>query len=154
MIDVELVSERLTYIQNMLSRLGRFRKIPRGQFVADEDAKELSAYELQTCIEAMTEISSHLVAALGLEKPAERRDAPIVLSKHGILPRALAEHLAQAVSMRNKIVHGYLDLDSGELYNATHGDLTHLQEFCSLISTFIEKQEKRQRAKPKKGAKK
>ena len=154
MIDVELVNERLKYIEDMLSRLKRFRDIPREQFIVDMDAKELSAYELQHCVEAMADISNHLVAAMGLEKPAERREAPIVLSKHGILPRPLAEHLAEAVSMRNWIVHGYINLDPGKLYKATHDDLIHLEEFSDLVSEFLEKQAKKPRAKPKKGAKK
>ena len=154
MIDVELVNERLKYIEDMLSRLKRFRDIPREQFIVDMDAKELSAYELQHCVEAMADISNHLVAAMRLEKPAERREAPIVLSKHGILPRPLAEHLAEAVSMRNWIVHGYINLDPGKLYKATHDDLIHLEEFSDLVSEFLEKQAKKPRAKPKKGAKK
>ncbi len=154
MIDGELVSERLAHIRKTLNLLKRFRDISQEEFIADEDTKDLSAHRLQTCIEAMADISNHLVAAMGLEKPTERRDAPMVLAKHGILPKNLGEQLAQAVSMRNRIVHGYSDLNPSELYTATHADLIHFEEFCHLVSTFLEKQEKRQRAKPKKGAKK
>jgi len=153
MIDVELVNERLKYIEDMLSRLKRFRNTSQEEFYSDQDIKEMSAHELQTCIEAVTDICNHLVAAMGLEKPKERREAPLVLSKHGILPVALAEQLAEAVSMRNQIVHGYLDSNPGKLYTATHDDLSHLTEFSDIVSRFLEKQEKQDRTKRKKGAK-
>lgn len=153
MIDTESVRERLIHIQKMLQRLERFRTTPRKQFIADEDSIELAAFELQTCIEAMADISTHLIAAMGLEKPAERRDAPVILAKHGIFPKDLGERLAKAVGMRNLIVHGYLGLIPGDVYDTIQTDLHYLDEFTEHITQFIQKQEKKERVKPKKGAK-
>jgi len=138
----------------MLERLERFRAIPRERFITDRDVLEPVAYELQTCIEAMTDIASHLVAAMGLEKPTERRDAPNILAKHGILPKNLGPHLSEAVSMRNMLVHGYLGLIPNKVYETIQNDLGYLAEFTEHITQFIQKQEKKERAKPKKkGAK-
>lgn len=153
MIDTRTVRERITYIKQMLERLERFRPIPREQFVTDRDVLEPVAYELQTCIEAMMDISSHLVAALGLDKPAERRDAPTILAKHGILPRDLGAQLSEAVSMRNMLVHGYLALIPDKVYGTIQNDLGYLEEFSQHITLFLQKQEKKDHAKPKKGAK-
>src|SRR3990172_1184612 len=41
MIDVELASERLAHIREMLNRLKRFRDLFQEQFTDDEDAKDL-----------------------------------------------------------------------------------------------------------------
>ncbi|MBI4790328.1 MAG: DUF86 domain-containing protein [Chloroflexi bacterium] len=154
MIDPKLVRERLVYIQQMLVQLESYRSEPREQFVTDRKTLDAAAYELQTCIEAMMDISNHIVAALGLEKPPERRDAPGILARHGILPRDLGTQLAEAVSMRNTLVHGYSALIPNKVHETIQEDLGYLVEFSQHISDFLEKQAKKPRAKPKKGAKK
>ncbi|MBI3914028.1 MAG: DUF86 domain-containing protein [Chloroflexi bacterium] len=154
MIDRKSVRERLSFIREMLDELEQFQQMSSKQFLSNRSAQRLADHDLHTCIEAMMDIANHLVAALGLHKPQERRDAFIELAREGILKMDLAERLADSVGMRNVLVHGYLDIDHRKVHKTLRVDLVHVESFARSISTFLKNQGRKSRAKPKKGAKK
>jgi uncharacterized protein YutE (UPF0331/DUF86 family) len=67
-----------------------------------------------------------------------------------LLPKDLGENLGAAVSLRNKLVHGYLEISRGEMYDTIQNDLGDFDEFSEYITSLIEKQVKKRQAKPKK----
>jgi uncharacterized protein YutE (UPF0331/DUF86 family)/predicted nucleotidyltransferase len=139
MIDRRAINERLEYIRLTLARLSRRRGLPLEEFRADEDGYRASLYDLQTCLEAMADIGNHIIAAMALRKPKDRRDIMIVLAEAGIIPKPLGERLAQAQAMRNIIVHGYLDIILDEVYKVIQEGLGDIEEFCRSIVSYIDR---------------
>jgi uncharacterized protein YutE (UPF0331/DUF86 family)/predicted nucleotidyltransferase len=139
MIDRRAINERLEYIRLTLARLSRRRGLTLEEFRADEDGYRASLYDLQTCLEAMADIGNHIIAAMALRKPKDRRDIMIVLAEAGIIPKPLGERLAQAQAMRNIIVHGYLDIILDEVYKVIQEGLGDIEEFCRSIVSYIDR---------------
>jgi len=103
----------------------------------DPDKRGATLYELQTCIEAMSDIANHLIAATGLRKPQERGEAFTILAEAGILPQALAQELVEAVGMRNILVHGYLNVVLDLVHQNLQSDLSRIEAFAQYIVTYL-----------------
>jgi uncharacterized protein YutE (UPF0331/DUF86 family)/predicted nucleotidyltransferase len=140
MIDERTINERLTYIDVMLGRLKSRRCLSLEEFSADVDRRDASLYQLQTCIEAMTDIANHLVAALSFRKPRDRGDLFLILGEEGVLDETLARRVAAAVGLRNVLVHGYLELVLDTVYRTIQEDLVDIEGFCRQIVAYLEQE--------------
>jgi uncharacterized protein YutE (UPF0331/DUF86 family)/predicted nucleotidyltransferase len=140
MIDRVTVQRRLDYIQIALQELQTYRAASFDEFKKDRRTVNAAAYQLQTAIEAVTDIANHLVAALGLGQPKERADAITMLAREEVLPDDLARNLKTAIGMRNKLVHGYIDLMIESLHQTLRDDLGDLSRFAQCIIRFLDSQ--------------
>lgn len=140
MIDHATIQRRLAYIQTALQELRAYRACHFDEFKQDRRTHNAAAYQLQTAVEAVTDIANHLVAALGLGQPKERADSVMLLAQAEILPNDLAKRLKTAIGMRNKLVHGYVDLMLESLYRTLQEDLGDLEEFSRQIVRFLQSQ--------------
>ena len=137
MINERLINDRLVYIDATLARLKSRRSLSLEEFRTDVDRRDATLYQLQTCIEAVTDVANHFVAALGLRKPRDRADLFLILSEEGILDEALARRLAAAVGLRNVLVHGYLELVLDIVYQTIQEDLGDVDGFCRQIVVYL-----------------
>lgn len=137
LINRQVINERLAYIDAMLARLKQYQLLSEQALRADEQRYHAALYELQTCLEAMTDIGNHLVAAMGFRSPQDRGDIFAILAEEGILSTALAGRLATAVGMRNVIVHGYLGVLLPLVHRTIQENLGDVAAFCQAIVQFI-----------------
>lgn len=121
----------------MLARLKSRRSLSLAELQADEDRRNATLYELQTCIEAMTDIGNHLIAAVGLRKPGDRDEIMLILAEAGIISEPLARRLVKTVGLRNILVHGYLDLVVDIVYQTIQEDLGDIEAFCRDIIRYM-----------------
>lgn len=140
MLDHATLQRRLAYIQTALQELRVYRAGSFDEFKQDRRTHNAAAYQLQTAVEAVTDIANHLVAALGLGQPKERADSVMLLAQAEILSNDLARRLKTAIGMRNKLVHGYVDLMLEALYQTLQNDLGDLEEFSRQIVQFLQSQ--------------
>ncbi len=69
--------------------------------------------------EAMLDICRHLVAVYSLGLVESYGEYPMRLAEAGRMPRALAEESAKLAGLRNILAHGYIEIDTTLLYEAT-----------------------------------
>lgn len=141
MIDRDAVQDRLMYIDEMLRRLKRQRGISFEAFSEDETRSDASLYEMQTSLEAVSDIATHLAVGAGLGRPEGRAGAVHLLVRHGILPEELEPRLVAALGMRNVLVHGYLRLVLRMAYDAIQNNLGDIEAFCFAVQRYIEEHE-------------
>jgi uncharacterized protein YutE (UPF0331/DUF86 family) len=84
------------------------------------------------------DIGNHIIAAVGLGTPQTREEILRILGRAGVVPPELAERLGLALKMRNVLVHGYLEVIMGQVYQALQQDLGDLEAFCQAILDYIE----------------
>lgn len=140
MIDTQSVNDRLAFIQTTLQQLRSRQSLTLEILRTDADKRGATLYELQTCIEAMSDIANHLIAATGLRKPQERGEAFTILAEAGILPQTLAQELVEAVGMRNILVHGYLDVVLDLVHQSLQSDLSYIEAFAQHIVAYLKSQ--------------
>jgi uncharacterized protein YutE (UPF0331/DUF86 family)/predicted nucleotidyltransferase len=138
MIDRRRVEHSVNYVQEMLNRL----QIQGGkgfeEFAEDFQAVDASLYELQTMLEAISDIAMHVVAGANLGSPNSRPEAIEMLAKSGIIPEELAEKISQAVRMRNVIVHHYPSVNLHTVYDVIQSDLGDIVDFCAEIANYLD----------------
>ena len=141
MIDRDAVQDRLMYIDEMLRRLKQHGEFSFEAFAKDEMRSDAALYEMQTCLEAVSDIATHLAVGAGVGRPGGRADAIRLLARHGILSEELEHRLAAALGMRNILVHGYLRLVLRMVYDAIQNDLGDIEAFCAAVQRYIEENE-------------
>lgn len=137
MIDREVIDERLRYIDEMLRFLKGYASLSLEEF-KDREKSHAALYELHTCLEAITDIANHLVAALNLRKPEDRGELMTILAEAGIIPHDLAASLAKAIGLRHLIVHAYLRIALNLIHRSLQEDLGDIEEFCRCIMQYLE----------------
>lgn len=139
MLDRQTIKMRLHHIDEMVGFLRERASQSEEAFKADPQNYHAALYELQTSLEAVTDIAAHLVAALNLGKPEERSELLHILAKADIIPHSLADALAQALGMRNILVHGYLQVALHVVYQSLQKNLGDLASFCRYILDYLDR---------------
>ena len=138
MIDREAIYERLAHISRMLQLLKERRKASLEEFRRNPILADATMYELQTCIEAMTDIGNHIIAAAGFRKPRERSEIMVILAEENVIPAELARRLAEAVRLRNILVHGYLEVAINVVHRVLRENLQDVEEFAKAVTEYVE----------------
>jgi len=100
---------------------------------------------MQVAIECCTDIASHLLAAYGLKRPAQRRDVFRVLAETGYLEPDYAEKMVKMVQLRNRLVHLYWDIDAAKMYHYLQNDPALLRRFRAFTVAIVEKARQEQK---------
>lgn len=138
MIDRGCVESLVGYVQEMLNRLQVQRGKSFEDFSADFQAVDASLHELQTTLEAISDIAMHIVAGANLGAPSGRPEAIEMLAGNQIISQELAEKIAQAVRMRNIILHHYPGVNLRTVYDVIQNDLGDIVDFCAEIVGYLD----------------
>ena len=113
----------------------------RERFLADENVQLIAERCLQLAIQAILDMGTHLIADQGLNRPAGYEDIVPELGRAGILSSALVERLSGIAGLRNILVHDYLAVDHGRLFDDLVSGLGDLEEFARAIEAFVSSHE-------------
>ena len=138
MIDRGRVEHLVNYVQEMLNRLQNQGGKSFEEFAEDFQAVDASLYELQTMLEAISDIAMHVVTGANIGLPNSRPEAIEMLAKNGIIPQELAEKISQAIRMRNVIVHPYPGVNLRIVYDVIQNDLGDIVDFCAEIASYLD----------------
>ena len=138
MIDRGRVEHLVNYVQEMLNRLQSHQGKGFEEFAENFQAVDASLYELQTMLEAISDIAMHVVTGANLGSPNSRPEAIEMLAKNEIIPQDLAEKISQAVRMRNIIVHHYPRVNLRTVYDVIQDGLGDIVDFCAEIANYLD----------------
>jgi uncharacterized protein YutE (UPF0331/DUF86 family) len=137
LVDEAVVRARLGTLRQNTRRLQSVIGAGRPQFVQDENLFLKGERCLQLCIQAILDIGTHVVAAETLERPAGYEDVVPALGRAGILQSGLVDRLVGIAGLRNILVHDYLAIDLGLLYDNVERGLRDFAEFATAIEEFL-----------------
>ena len=109
----------------------------RDAFLSDEIVQDRAERHAQLLAQACADIALHILAGTGTAAPETYAEALSALVAASIIPIPLGEHLAQAVRLRNILVHGYLDIDHGRLFDELDW-IESTEAFAAAISHWLE----------------
>ena len=117
MVDHDVVARKIAKASARLADIDRLLASPRGDFVADVERRDLTAFYVQLAIQECIDLASHWLSESDWQPPDDAGSAFDVLADHGLISRNLAATMRQAVGLRNLIAHGYAAVDHGRLYD-------------------------------------
>jgi len=124
-------------MERALRVLRELRRRGREAFVSDEVVQDRAARNAQLLAQGCADIALHIIAASGASAPETYAEALTALGAAGVITMSLAERLAGAVRLRNILVHGYLDLDHGRLFDELDW-IESTEEFAAAIEHWLE----------------
>lgn len=137
MVDRRKLSSRLDALEGYLLELRSFRSVSREEFLKNPSVHHLAERYLHLACECVLDIAQHVIADEGYRQASVYRDAMAVLEEEGLLEPGLADRMKNWVGFRNVLVHLYLEIDHGRVYEAIQHDLGDLEEFAAAMSRFL-----------------
>jgi len=137
MIDKTKILAKLRLIKENMVKLGKLKEVPEEIFKKDFEKYDSAKYSLQTSIEAMIDICNHIISRKCLDMPKTKADAFVILCQNNILsPDMLSTYTAMA-RFRNRVVHLYEQVDTGDVYNYVTEGLSDFNKFIEDINRYI-----------------
>lgn len=139
MFDRAIVQERLKKLEEQLVLLRELQRVPPEHFITNPRDHVYALHLLQTAIQAVIDIGTHLVASLNLGRLEEYRDVARLLAQEKIIPEDLRPKMEKMIGLRNLIIHEYLRIDLDKVYQIIQRNLDDFKEFAEHIQAFLER---------------
>lgn len=140
MFNEELIAARLDIIHSAIRRLQLLARMPREQFLHDEDAVDIAENRLRRALEALFDLGRHLVVKSGLGVPQDYRAIIEKMKDSQMLPTDFARQIMGMAGYRNRPVHEYNKVTPEELYEILQNRLGDFTLFCQHIVNYLERQ--------------
>lgn len=137
-VDVAVIRRRLRALERYVRIMRGLREAGREAFLHDDAIQDRVQRNAHLAAQACAEIALHMVAAAGSAAPETYADAFPALTALGVISVELADRLANAARLRNILVHDYLDVDHGRLYDEL-GWIEDVVVFVERIDEWLEK---------------
>lgn len=133
MVDKDKIRQKIHYIRQELKKLQTSRNLSFDDFIGKPFYVDATLRQLQVAIEAMIDISSHIVAREGWGLLKAYGDGFRSLTEHNILERQMLDTYLKMVKFRNRIVHLYDEINAEEVYRILQENLDDFERFISSI---------------------
>lgn len=134
MVNKDVLISRIDKLKEYVEFLDNIKKHDKERFKADPYLYGAGERFLHLAIECVIDIGNHIVSDMGYRKPASNRDVFVVLGENKAITPELSERLVDMASFRNILVHDYLKLDRGTVYDIITGNLADLKSFAEQIA--------------------
>jgi uncharacterized protein YutE (UPF0331/DUF86 family) len=133
----EIIAVRLGRLQEYLKILKGLKRYPQSKFSVDPLIRGSAERYLHLAIECCLDMGSHVIADRGLRKPEDYRDIILILGEAKIISPKFSAELLPMIGFRNRLVHDYLRLDTGEIYRILQTHLSDFQRFARAFQRFL-----------------
>lgn len=135
-VDPVVLRRRLRALERYLRVLRTLRALGRDAFVNDEAVQDRVERNAELLAQVCADIALHVVSAAGSVAPETYGDAVRAAAPIVDLSAEVAERLAAAVRLRNILVHMYLDIDHGRLFDELDW-IEDTERFAACIETWL-----------------
>lgn len=140
-LNLEMITERLTELQESLEKLRALQKTSRGKFLAKgSDEQYIMRAALHIVLQALLDVALHLSTRIpGLPVRAEPyRETIKKLSEAGVISSEFLSIAEKMANYRNRLVHFYLEITPDELYDILTNHLEDIAEFKRQLAKFVD----------------
>lgn len=136
MVDAERLHRLLRRVTDDLAVLRTYTQVPAEELLCDAVRLWHVKYVFITMLEGCIDAAHHVCAAEGYGPVDTNAEAMLVLARHGVVAPDQAQALAQAVRLRNVLVHGYADVDDRRVV-AYLSDLDDIARYAADLAGLL-----------------
>jgi uncharacterized protein YutE (UPF0331/DUF86 family) len=137
MVRQEVIHKRLNKLDEYLSILYILQRYSFDEFNRDPEHYGSVERFLQLTIETITDIGNHLIADLELGTINWYSDIPAILAEKDYITSELKEKWTRMIGFRNILVHQYMDIDRGIVYDVLQNHLGDIEALKRVFVQFI-----------------
>ena len=135
--DAALVRRKLAAIRRNLDDLAVIRNLTVVEYRADRFRQKGTERLLQETVEAAVDVNMHVLRALG-ESPTDYFTSFVQMGQQGVIGEDLADRLAPAAGLRNRLVHEYEDLDDAIVLEAVGDAIDQFPRYAQQVERYLE----------------
>ncbi|HEX9685719.1 MAG TPA: DUF86 domain-containing protein [Burkholderiales bacterium] len=136
-LDRALVQRKLATITRNLADLAPIAALSAAEYASDRLRRKAVERLLQEVIEAAVDANLHLLRALNVDLPNDYYTTFMAIGRHEVVTLALAERLAPAAGLRNRLVHEYDDIDDGIVLGAVGRGCRDFAEYVAAVEQYL-----------------
>ena len=137
-IERSLIERKLGQIVERLAHLERYVGEGFESYARDFERRKAAEKITQEVIEAAIDVNTHLLVELGGTTPRDYHHSFTEMGRRGWLPLDLAERLAPAAGLRNRLVHQYAAIDDRKVFDAMATALELFPAYVSSVRRLLE----------------
>lgn len=137
MVDRDVILSKVSAIKKHLGRIKKITKLSKSEFLKDSDMQDITSLKLQIAIQACIDIGNHIYSEMDIGVPGSYSEIFYELGDKGIINTKISETMIKMVGLRNRIVHGYEDINSEIIYDIIKNHLSSFDKFIKqIISSY------------------
>jgi uncharacterized protein YutE (UPF0331/DUF86 family) len=141
-LRTESVRARLLKLEEVIEHLLALRRVPEPEIERDFRNRWALERGLQLGAEALLDVGNHVLSAAFGTAATGYEDIVRQLGRRGVIDPELATRLRGLGGFRNILVHAYLDLDSGQLFERLRHAPEDFSAFVAAVRQWLEAQPK------------
>lgn len=137
-LSKRIVADRLAWAERMVAEIRRLPLADLQTFEADPRNAWAAESCLRRALEALLDLGRHILSkAFGIGV-AEYKEIALWCRERGVLDAADAELLRRLAGYRNRMVHFYHEIGTGELYEICRSRLTDLERVAAAYKAWLQ----------------
>ncbi|HWP36360.1 MAG TPA: DUF86 domain-containing protein [Gemmatimonadales bacterium] len=135
-IDKRLVTRKLALIIGDMADLARLARMERAEFLKNRTHQLVAERLLERVIGRMIDVNYHVITERDGVPPRDFHPSFTRLGTLGVLSVDLAQALAPAAGLRNRLAHEYNEIDYGKLHAALAEAETNVPRYLEAMERF------------------
>ncbi|HLB37644.1 MAG TPA: DUF86 domain-containing protein [Gemmatimonadales bacterium] len=136
-LDKVLVRRKCALILDDLKDVERLSRVTRAAFLVGRDNQLIAERLLERIISRMIDINYHIVTQRDGVPPRDFYQSFTKLAELGVLSPPLANALAPAAGLRNRLAHEYNEIDQAKIYEALGDVLSQAPRFLEAVEAAL-----------------
>jgi len=141
-IDCEKVRNLIGEVQFNMEKLRDIAGEGRESFVNNHDNYARGEHYFRRALEGILTIGTHILSRLPKTKTKDYQTIITSLADYKVIPHAFAEKNKKLAAYRNRLVHLYWEVSSGELFTTIEKHLEDIDAFCAYFVEYIRERER------------
>lgn len=134
MVRRDVAGARVARAAAWLDDAARSFELPESDFLHHSKDRDLALFYLFLAIQVCLDLAAHWVADAGWGAPDDAGSTFDTLAERGAIPQSLAEPLRQSAGLRNRIAHGYAQLDYARVRREALDGIPALRRFLAEVA--------------------
>ncbi len=136
-LDKLLIRRKSALILEDLKDVERLARLTRSAFLASRDQQLMAERLLERIISRMIDINYHIVTQRDGVPPRDFYQSFTKMAELGVLTSDLADALAPAAGLRNRLAHEYNEIDHAKVYEALGEVLSQAPRFLEAVEATL-----------------
>jgi uncharacterized protein YutE (UPF0331/DUF86 family) len=136
MTDAMVVARKLAVMREHLDRVRRRRPDALEELRTDSDRQDALAMSVLVVVQESLDLAFHVVTGEGWGLPASYAESFEILAQRGVLDAQLADALAAAARLRNRIAHGYASVDIAKLWAELPAGIAAFDKYAAALARW------------------
>lgn len=139
MLNKLLIKKKIIQIDQYLKELQPLTKLSLRQFLGDYKIYRTVERNLQLIVDTAVDINNHLIIESQSPPSDDYYQSFTKLAELKILPLLFASRIAKSTGLRNRLVHGYENIDLTRICKDLKSDLADYRKYNRYILKYLEK---------------